>query len=538
MTLIITSIPAKLNQINISDIGGLMKHLTHVLILGLILALCGTLSAQDKLNIDVKEHTLENGLKFLVVENHDAPVFSAIVRAKVGAVDEIPRQTGISHFLEHMMFKGTEIFGTRNYEVEKGLMAQIDSLAELLHAEWQVINDPLNYPPDSTLYKKYRDEIAQIQEEQKQYVIKDELWETYLKHGGTGLNASTGSDGTQYYVSLPANRLELWFLMESDRHMNTIFREFYSERDVVYEERRLRTDNSPYGKLSEQFHAAAFTASGYGHPVVGWAPDVETWDHDLLKEYYHNYYTPNNMIVAIAGDVDAGHVFELAEKYFSGWQRGPEPPRRRNIEPEQKGERRIDVQYDANPMLMIGYHIPAAGHPDIPALDVLSDILSRGRTARLYKSIVDDQKLSSGVSAYSDFGRYSSLFTFRGGPLKGVTTQQLEDAIYVEIEKIKQQSVTEWELKKVHNQFDASMIKSVNSNMGMCWRLANYEAITGSWEYINKYWQDYKTVTSEDIKRVANKYLVKSNRTVAILDRPEETVEEKTGDATLSGVSY
>ncbi len=505
-----------------------MRTLTKsLLVLPLFIFALFALSNAEQLNIDVKEHVLDNKMKFLVIENHDAPVFSTIVRVKVGAVDERPGQTGLSHFLEHMMFKGTKIFGTTDYEAEANLMAQIDSVGELLMDEWRKLQDPMNYPPDSTRYNELREEIAKIQESQKEYIVKDELWETYLKHGGTMLNASTGSDGTQYYVSLPSNRVKLWMLMESDRLKNMIFREFYSERDVVYEERRMRTDNSPRGKLYEQFAATAFTSSAYQHPVVGWSSDIESWDHELLQEYYSNYYTPNNTVAVIAGDVDPEEVFSMAEKYFGDWERGPEPPRQTTFEPEQKGERRVNVEYDANPMLLIGYHIPAAGHPDMAALDALSDILSRGRTSRLNKSIVEDQKIASSVSAYSSFSRYPSLFTFSGTPLKGHTTQELEEAIYAEIKKIKTEPVSNWELQKVKNQFDAAMIKSVNSNMGMCWRLANYEAMVGDWSYINDFWQAYKAVTAEDIMRVANKYLNKSNRTVATLVKPDKDKSEE-----------
>jgi len=401
------------------------------------------------------------------------------------------------------------------------LIRQIDSIAELFHAEWYKLHDPMNYPPDSTLYKQYREDIAQVQEQQKELVVKDELWETYLKNGGTGLNASTGNDATQYYVSLPSNRLELWALLESDRFRNTIFREFYSERDVVYEERRMRTDNRPWGKLGEQLSATAFTSSGYHHPVVGWATDIETFDHDLLKDYYHTYYTPNNMIAVICGDVDAEEVFKLAEKHFGDWERGPKPPRQSTMEPKQTGEKRVTVEFDANPSLYLGYHIPAAGHPDIAALDLLSDILSSGRTSRLNKEVVENKKIATSAWAGSSFSRYPDLFTCGGTPLKGHTTLELEEAIYEEIEKMKTEPVTQWELEKVKNQYDSRMIRSVNSNMGLCWRLSHYEAMTGSWDYINTYWTDLKAVTADDIMRVANEYLVESNRTVATLVKTE-----------------
>lgn len=504
----------------------LTKSLAVVPVLVLILFASGF---SQQLNVNVREHVLGNGMKFLVVENHDAPVFSAIVRAKVGSVDEQGGQTGLSHFLEHMMFKGTKIFGTSDYEAEKPILAQIDSLGELYLAEWKKLQNQFEQPPDSTRYKEIRQEIAQLQDQEKKYIVKDELWETYLKNGGSRLNASTGDDGTQYYVSLPANKLELWMLLESDRFENTVFREFYSEREVVYEERRMRTDNNPWGKIYEQFGATAFTANGYHHPVVGWASDIESWDPPMLSNYFHSFYTPNNVIAVIAGDVDADKVFELADQYFGTWERGPVPPRQTTYEPPQKGQRHVDVDFDANPILLIGYHIPAAGDSDLPALDVLSDILSSGRTSRLYKSIVEDKKLASSVSASSSFSRYSTLFTFSGEPLEGHTPQELRDAIYAEVEKVQKEPVTNWELQKVKNQFDASMIKSVNSNMGLCWRLSIYEALAGNWEYINTYWQNYKKVTADDVMRVANKYLNIPNSTIATLvkSKSEESVAEK-----------
>jgi len=513
-----------------------MKIPIAIILTGLIiLFVARPFAAAERLEIEVKEHVLANGMKFLVLENHDAPVFSAIIRAKVGAVDEKPGQTGLSHFLEHMLFKGTRIFGTSNYEAEVDLMRQIDSLGELLHAEWHRIHNPANWPPDSAKYQALRQEIADIQEIQKQYVIKDELWEAYLKNGGTGLNASTGNDGTQFYVSLPANRLELWMLLEADRFRNIIFRELYSERDVVAQERRQSIDNSYRGKLIEQLAATAFTSHAYQHPVIGWSSDIENYDHQLLKEYYQTYYTPNNMIAVIAGDVSADEVFRLAEKYFGDWPRGPEPPRLITLEPPQKGERRIEVEFDANPMLSIVWHIPAAGHPDLPALDLLSDILSLGRTSRFNKTIVEQKQLASSVSASSAFARYPELFHVSGVPMKGHSTEELELAIYEEIEKLKNEPVSAWELEKVKNQFDKAMIQSVNSNMGMCWRLSSNEAVMGTWQYLNKYWTDIKQVTAEDIQRVARQYLVESNRTVATIVKPSDPDSPQASGASSDG---
>lgn len=485
----------------------------------LALMLC-SLATASEIDIDVKETTLSNGMKILVLENHDAPVFSTVIRARVGAVDEKPGQTGLSHFLEHMLFKGTRIFGTTDYEVEEPLMDRIDSLAGLLHEEWAKIHDPL-VPLDSTLYKQYREEIAEIQKEQAQYVIKDELWETYLKHGGTGLNASTGEDGTQFYVSLPSNRLELWALMESDRFGNTIFREFYSERDVVYEERRLRIDTSPRGKMWEALSTNAFMASGYNHSVIGWATDIETWDHDLMKDYFYTYYSPNNLVAAVVGDVDANEVFAICEQYFGQIPRGPEPPVMTTREPEQTGEKRVVVEFDASPTVIIGWLCPAIGHPDNAPLDVMTSILSSGRTSRFNKSIIDDKKLATRAWISSPYSRYDDLTVASATPMQPHTCEEIEEAIYEEIDKLKTEPVTEWELDKIKNQLKASFIRRLNSNRGMAWRLAHNYAMTRDWRFMLKSYEDIQKVTQEDIMRVANKYFAPEKRTVVTMVKVE-----------------
>ncbi len=501
----------------------------------LIVTMLMTVASASNINLDVKERTLANGMQILVLENHDAPVFSAIIRAKVGSVDEKDGKTGISHFLEHMMFKGTKIFGTTNYEAEIPIMRRIDSLGALLKQEWVKINSS-DSSPDSTLYKKYREEIAEVQKEGDQYVVKDELWETYLKNGGTGLNASTGEDGTQYYVSLPANRIELWALMEADRFGNAVFREFYSEKDVVYEERRLRTDNQPGGRISEVLTNNAFVASSYRHAVIGWASDIETYDHQMLKDHYRTYYAPNNLIAVIVGDVDADKTFELCEKYFGKLKRSPDPPLITTREPEQKGEKRVETEFDANPTLRIGWHCPPFGHPDNAVLDVLTSILSSGRTSRFNKQIVEAKKLARDAGIWSSSSRYTNLIVASATPIQPHTCDDIEQAIYEEIDKLKTEPVSDWELQKIRNQLDANFIRGLNSNLGLAWRLSYYQAMAGDWKYLMEYYKQLKAVTAEDIMAAANKYFQPDKRTVVTLVKPvsnsdsiEETVPEGAG---------
>jgi predicted Zn-dependent peptidase len=319
---------------------------------------------KETIALDVKQHTFANGLELLVVERHFSPTFSAIVRFKVGSADEKPGITGTAHLLEHMLFKGTKNIGTSDYETEIPIMEKIDSLAHRLSDAIIESRNPL-YRGNKNKVDSLRALVAEYQREQKKYIIKDELWETYLKNGGSGLNASTGNDGTQYYISLPSNKLELWAYLESDRLAGPILREFYSERDVVYEERRLRLDNSPSGKLWEQLNATAFAASSYGWPVLGWSSDLETVLREEVEAFFEQYYSPNNIVVAIVGDVEFDEVVQMIDKYFGHIPPSEKPvPPVTTMEPKQEGEKRAEVTYDAEPQMAIGWHMPAGGGID------------------------------------------------------------------------------------------------------------------------------------------------------------------------------
>jgi len=494
-----------------------VKYATVFLILGLLIC-TRPVSASEDINLDVKKKILSNGMHILVVENHIAPVVSTIVRFKVGAVDEYAGITGMSHNLEHMMFKGTKIFGTGNYEAEVTLMEKMDSLAYLIEREKGRLRNPLSEASEERI-GELRQRIADLQAEQARYIIKDELWETYLKNGGSGLNASTGSDGTQYYVSLPANRLELWAFMESDRMANLQLREFYSERDVVREERRQRTETQPWGLMYEALNAAAHWSSPYRWQSIGWGSDIENFRREDMQEHFNTYYNPSNAIACIVGDVDVEAVFALCEKYFGAIPAAEPPPPVFTDDRPQMGERRIDVEFDANPIAIVGWHMPQAGHPDVAALDVLSDILSRGRTSRFHKSIIEKGlgRIRAGIS----FSRYPDLFSMSITPMGDNSVEDVLEAGYAEIERLKTEPVAQWEIDKVRNQAGADFVRSLSSNMGLAFRLANMQAMVDDWHYLIEYRQEIESVTPEDIMRVAEKYLTKSNRTVVTLVRPE-----------------
>ena len=480
------------------------------------------------IQLDVQKRTLANGMRILVVENHSAPVFSSIIRFNTGAVDEHPGITGASHLLEHMLFKGTKMIGTSDYQAEVPIMAKIDSLAHLLYQAQVKLQSPLN-PQDSSRVKQLKAEMASLQSEQKKYVIKDELWGTYLANGGSGLNASTGNDGTQYFLSLPKNRLELWAYLESDRLANLVLREFYSERDVVMEERRLRSENDPWGVIDEALSATVYWASPYGWPVVGWMSDLQTLQREDVEAYFKSHYSPANAVAVIVGDVKPDEVFAVCEKYLGKVPSQPLPPAVVTRDAPQSGERRVEVEYDANPIGIAAWRIPQIGDPDLPALEMIANILSSGRTSRFYKSI-KDKRLGT-VTAAADNNRYPGTFNCMITPYGDHSVKELEDAIYTEIDRLKTEPVTERELEKVRNQSDASFVRSLDSNNGLCFRLANSEVMTGDWNNFLKFRENLKKVSSADVMRVAGKYLTKKNRSVVYL------VKASTSDKTSSSAN-
>lgn len=494
-----------------------MKHKISLAALVGLLLLCQMAWAADDINLDVKEKTLSNGMQILVVENHMAPVMSTFVRFKVGGVNEHTGISGTSHLLEHMLFKGTKIIGTTDYAAESVLMKKIDSLAALLRDEKGKLHSKLLGGSEERA-KALRDEIAKVQAEETKYVIKDELWGTYLKNGGSGLNASTSADGTQYYVSLPSNRLELWAFLESDRIANLQLREFYSERDVVREERRRSYETQPNGRLQEALIASANWSSPYAWSAIGWASDIENVMREDVEHYFHTYYSPSNAIAVVVGDVKADDVFAICEKYFGKVPATPAPPPVLTDNGPQMGERKIEIEFDANPSALIGWHMPEAGQADVAPLDLLSDILSAGRTSRFYKNIME-KKLGQ-VSASSSFSRFPSLFTCRVMPMGNHTVDEVLTAVYAEIDRLKTEPVTQAEIDKILAQTDADFVRSLASNNGIAFRLGDMQAVAGNWHYLLDYRQEMKKITPADIMRVAKTYLTKTNRTVVTLVKP------------------
>lgn len=485
--------------------------------------------SQDRLRLDVTKHVLGNGMRVLLVPRRDAPVVSTYLRFGVGGVDDPKGQTGIAHLLEHMMFKGTETFGTTDYAKEKPLLDRLDVLWAELDAERMKARSPFGKPNEEVIARLEK-EIAEVTAEHKQYVVKDELWQTYERCGGSGLNASTGNDSTQYYVNLPANQLEVWAKLEADRISHPVFREFYSERDVVHEERRLRTDTQPQGLFGEAFEAVAYQAHPYRQPVVGWSPDIDATVHSEVLAYFKSFYAPNNCIAVLVGDIDVEKTIALMEKYFGPIPAKPAPRRAITEEPEQKGERRLVMSLDAAPSISMAWHVPAAGHEDSYALTIASRILTGsgggggfrrggggGGSGRFQKELVQKQRVALNASASSRPGLYPGLFRVNGTPAPGKSLEDLEAALVAEVERLAAEPPTEEELARVRNAIDAQAIRSLGSNTGIARAIAEAEALAGDWRYVDVERERQKAVTPADVARVVKKYLTKDNRTVGVL---------------------
>ena len=494
-------------------------------------------------NIDAKEYQLANGMQVLMVERHETPTIMAAIIARVGSVNETTGITGISHLFEHMMFKGTETIGTKDIERDRNIMAQLDSLKVMIRAEQRIMREQLrrgeiedmSAPEAKTArYRELEAVFDSLIVEQRRLIIKDQLDELYSKHGGFFLNAMTSDDMTAYFVRLPKNKIELFMWLESDRFKKPIFREFYSERDVVREERRLGVESTPTGLIEEDFRAMFWKSSSYHWDVIGWASDVENITREQANAYYDTYYAPNNLTMILVGDLEPKKMFDLVEKYFERIPRGKkEPPAVVTLEENQHGEKRLIAEAETSPKAEIWYHTVAWKHPDSYPLEVLAGIMS-GKTGRLYKKLVEEKgiaKSSAGgrrrmfgggdvaVSADQDSKKYAGAFQMTAEGISGVRAEQLEKAMYEVIEDLKNNPVTEEELQKVKNQLRVQKIRfmDIMSGIGILFYLGQNAAM-GDWTEANNNPNMCDLVTAADIQRVTNKYFEGDQRNVLVID--------------------
>ncbi|HYM60946.1 MAG TPA: pitrilysin family protein, partial [Thermoanaerobaculia bacterium] len=356
--------------------------------------------------------------------------------------------------------------------------------------------------------------------EADKFVVPEEFSRVIDRAGGVGTNAFTNNDNTVYFYSMPSNRFELWAYLDSERFRHPVFREFYKERDVVTEERRLRTESSPVGRLVEQFIATAYTAHPYGWPVVGWPSDLASYSATDAENFFHKYYVPANMVIAIVGDVKDAEIMPVVEKYFGRLPKAPEPDALRTVEPPQKAERTVVLHETAQPFYLEGYHIPAATDPDEPVYSVITQLMSNGRTSRLYRSLVRDKKLAAQAQGFNGFpgDKYPSLFAFFAVTTPGHTAADLTEPIHAEIERLKNEDVPADELQSVKTRVKAGLIRQLDSNTGLALQLALAQTQFGDWRYLFHEIDQIDKVTPADIRRVANATFVSTNRTIGLIE--------------------
>jgi len=467
--------------------------------------------------LPVREHVLENGLRLLVLPRPTSPTVSFVVEYAVGGVNERLGNTGIAHFVEHLLFKGTTSVGTRDVEAERGLFRAMDAVHD------SVLVERGRREPDSTRMEGWLGEIRSLEDSARSFTVPNEFDRILSRNGARGLNATTSAEATTYFVELPANRAKLWFILEADRWMNPVFREFHAEREVILEERRSRVETSSGGLLYEAHMGTAFRVHPYGVPVIGHRSDMENYTRREVEEYYRRYYSPGNAVVAVVGAVDPDSVLAWGERYLARVPPGDPPPPVLAREPEQRGERRVEVVFEAEPHLRVGWHTVDLRHPDAPALSMLTTLLVGGRTSRLYRRLVTEDRIATFVSASLGPGaRFPLLFAVDATPRAPHTTAQVEEAIYQELERLAESGPRPEELERVRNQLEAARVRRVQSNLGLAFQLASSASNQGDWRWGMLAAERVREVTAEEVQRVVRRYFHRENRTVATLVRPRE----------------
>ncbi len=478
--------------------------------------------------VEVEPFVLDNGMTFLLMPRAEQPNSIAVGWvAKVGSVNERPGITGISHFFEHMMFKGTRTIGTRDPEQDADFMARQTAIKDqlnhlILTEQYQrfrrgEIDDPWDPADDTEAMGSLRDALRDLIQQHRDIIVKDEYAEMYAKLGGSRINAFTTNDQTFYIATVPSNKFELWAWMESDRLDDSVFREFYSERDVVHEERRLRTESSPTGEFREQFEAMFWQSSSYSWPVIGWPSDLNSYTLDQAQDYFQTYYRPNNLVGVVVGDFQPSEIKPLIREYFGRLSRGGRVPAVVTLEVAQKAPMRMSAECDCQPQVEIRYHTVPFNHQDEFALQVLAELLN-GRTGRLYKSMVEGAEIAASASANQDSLKYAGSFSFTAEVKGDAKPQDLETAWYELLQRLQDEPVDSHELQKVKNRLAANAFRRLQSNFFLMIQLGIFESM-GGWEYINESPAKLQDVTVQDIQRVARDYLTAGNSSVALYHR-------------------
>src|SRR5438876_2269714 len=480
--------------------------------------LLSTLAAAQNLASFEKNTTVQklpNGLTVVIHERPEAPVFSFFTHVDAGSTQDPLAKTGLAHMFEHMAFKGTDKIGTKDYAKEKLALEKVEKryAAYIVERDKRIDRDDKKV---AELEKAWKDAVK----EADQYVVNNQFGLIVESQGGEGMNAFTNYDETAYHYAFPTNRLELWAYLESERFLHPVMRQFYDERNVVIEERRMRTDSRPIGRLVEQFIAAAFAAHPYHRPTIGWISDLNSFSATDAQHFFDSYYVPSNMVVTVVGDIKASEAMPIIEKYFGRLTSPPTPDERTTVEPPQNSERRVVLHEASQPFYVEGYHRPDYHDKDDAVYDAIADLMSEGRTSRLYRALVRDKKIASFSAGFSGFPgtKYPHLFAFYAVPLPGHTPQEVGDAIHAEIARIEKEDISDEELKMIKTRAKANLIRGLADNVGLALQLGIYQARYDDWRELFRTVDRIDKVTKADIRRVAKGTFVPINRTVGIIE--------------------
>lgn len=494
------------------------SQLRQSLVMAFLLVFCAaSLAAQDVASFEkrVTVKRLKNGLTVVLMERPEAPVFSFHIMVDAGSAQDPKGGSGLAHMFEHMAFKGTPVIGTKDWGKEKLALAALEKAYDEYDTEKRKL-----VGRDEKKLKDLEAKWRALQKKADALVVDDEFSEIVERAGGVGLNASTYSDETRYFYSLPANQTELWAYLESERFIRPIYRQFYTERDVVQEERRMRIDSSPIGRLVEQLLAASFTAHPYQVSGVGWQSEISSVTATEAEAFFKTYYRPSNLVLAVVGDIKVAEMMPLIERYFERIPAGPQPKELTTIEPEQFAERSVVIREASQPWYVECYQRPGYTDPDDAVYDAISEILSAGRTGRMYRSLVRDKKIALTAGGQSGFPgyKYPNLFLFFAIPSQGKTPTDMQAAIREEIEKLKHEDVSDEELNRVKTNAKADLLRGLANNQGLAFQLATAQMRYGDWREIFREVERIDKVTKADIRRVANKTFVANKRTIGTVE--------------------
>ena len=464
--------------------------------------------SQAAVNLKVHKEVLPNGLTVLLHPNSQAPTVSCRLFYVTGSVHEVPGKSGLAHILEHELFKGTKKVGIQDSVADARFMAIQDSLQALIR--------PAKLAGDTLAVKKLTAEHDSVVNEHRKIFVKDELWSAYQAAGGTGLNAFTSDLMTAYIVTLPKNKIELFMWLESDRMQNAVLREFYSERDVVREERRMRYDDKPTGRFFETLNSMIYEAFPYRVPTIGWPSDIMNLTREMADEHYRKYYKPRNAILVLAGDLDTTATMQMVKKYFGNIPAGEAFPPLTIRDPEPAGEKRLTVtRPDAPNLFTLVFKTPEVGDRSLYALDIAEGVLN-GRSGRLYKRLVEKDKLAASVSASNSPNKYVSEFGVSVNMRPDADPAKVEQAVWEELEKLKTETVSEREFQKVKNHAYAGLVRSLTDMENVATMLAYYEMF-GDYKIFLNWADELDKVSAADVQDVAKSTFVREKSVSGLL---------------------